>query len=30
VWPMRSWWWGVAAALGLGVEWWLRRTAGAR
>ena len=28
--PMRSWWWGLAAALGLGVEWWWRRRAGLR
>lgn len=30
VWPLRAWWWGAAAALGLGLEWWLRRRAGAR
>jgi len=29
-WPLRSWWWGLAAALALGGEWWLRRRAGAR
>lgn len=30
VWPLRAWWWGAVAALGLGLEWWLRRRAGAR
>ncbi len=29
-WPLRSWWWGVAASLALGGEWWLRRRAGER
>ncbi len=29
-WPLRSWWWGLAASLALGGEWWLRRRAGAR
>ena len=28
--PLRSWWWGVAASLALGGEWWLRRRAGVR
>ncbi len=30
VWPMRSWWWGAVAVLGLGAEWWRRRRAGLR
>ncbi len=29
-WPMRSWWWGLAATLALAAEWWRRRAAGAR
>lgn len=30
VWPMRTWWWGLAVSAGLAAEWWLRRRAGAR
>lgn len=30
VWPMRSWWWGAVAMLGLGGDWWWRRRRGLR
>ena len=30
VWPMRSWWWGAVAVLGLGADWWRRRRGGLR